>query len=107
MNPLIYIHKGYSWYVPLALLNGKQFNSRNVVYLGDAYGCWVARLFGVKSYRIDDYRKSADAFAKIYRHYSSLGHEFELFCIQRWFILTEYLEAEQLESCISSTQMSY
>lgn len=100
MSPLIYIHKGYSWYVPLALLNGKRFSSGKIIYLAGSYGCWVARLLGVQSCRVDDYRRSADAFGKIYRHHSSLGHEFELFCIQRWFILAEFLEAKQMESCI-------
>ena len=100
MKPLIYIHKGYSWYVPLALLNGTSAYGENIYYLGGRYGCLVARLLGVKSYPISHYLGAADAFGKIYRHHSDLSHDFELFCIQRWFILAEFLEFRKLGSCI-------
>ena len=96
---LVYIHKGYSWYVALALLNGQKFGSGTVHYIGDVFGCWVARCCGARTWPLDRFRKSADAFAKIYRHHSELGEEFELFCIQRWFILTEFMAACGLESC--------
>ena len=100
MNPLIYIHKGYSWYVLLALLNGKSAYGENIYYLGGRYGCLVARLLGVKAYPMSHYLGAADAFGEIYRHHSDLSHDFELFCIQRWFILAEFLESRKLESCI-------
>jgi hypothetical protein len=99
-NSLIYIHKGYSWYVPLALLNGKQFYGRNVHYIGDAYGCFVARMLGVRAHRLRDYHKGADDFAKIYSHHSTLGYDFELFCIQRWFVLLEFLRKQGMDSCV-------
>jgi hypothetical protein len=99
-NSLVYIHKGYSWYVPLALLNGKQFYGRNVHYIGEAYGCFVARLLGVRAHRLRDYHSAADGFAKIYRHHSTLGYEFELFCIQRWFVLLEFLRKQGMDSCV-------
>jgi len=96
---LVYIHKGYSWYVPLALLIGRKFCAGKVHLIGDAFGCWVARLCGVQTWPIKRFRKSADEFAKIYRHHSELGAEFELFCIQRWFILAEFMGACGLDAC--------
>jgi len=86
--------------VPLALLNGKSAYAKNIYYLGGRYGCLVARLLGVKAYPMNHYLGAADAFGKIYRHHSDLSHDFELFCIQRWFILMEFLESRQLEECI-------
>lgn len=99
-NSLIYIHKGYSWYVPLALRNGRRFYGKDVHYIGDAYGCFVARMFGVRAHRLRHYRKAADDFANVYRHHSTLGYEFELFCIQRWFVLLEFLKKTKRDSCI-------
>lgn len=96
---LIYIHKGYSWYVPLALLNGRKFCAAKVYYIGDAFGCWVARRCGAKTWPVRNFYKSADEFAKIYRHHSELGAGFELFCIQRWFILAEFMAACGLDAC--------
>lgn len=100
MGNLVYIHKGYSWYVPLALRNGRRFYGRNVHYIGDAYGCFVARVLGVRAHRLKDYHKSADKFSKIYRHHSNLGYAFELFCIQRWFVLSEFLQTTGMNSCV-------
>jgi len=98
LSDLIYIHKGYSWYAPLALLNGRRFWTGEVHYIGNTYGCWVAWLCGVKAWPIERFRKSADEFARIYRHHSELGAEFELFCIQRWFILAEFMAARRLDA---------
>lgn len=100
MTPLIYIHKGYSWYAPLALCNGRRFANSEVYYLGDRFGCAVARACGANAWSLNDFRSGADRFAKIYHHHSELGFDFELFCIQRWFILADFMEAKGLESCI-------
>jgi hypothetical protein len=99
-NSLVYIHKGYSWYVPLALRNGRRFYGKDVYFIGDAYGCFVARMFGVRAHRLRDYHFAADEFAKVYRHHSTLGYDFELFCIQRWFVLLEFLKKTKRDSCI-------
>ena len=100
MTPLIYIHKGHSWYVPLALCNGRRFAVGDVHYLGDRFGCAVARACGVATWNLHDYRRRADRFAAIYRHHSELGADFEIFCIQRWFMLADFMEARGLDSCI-------
>ena len=99
-DSLVYIHKGYSWYVPLALRNGRRFYGKDVHYIGDAYGCFVARMFGVRAHRLRDFHKAADEFVQVYRHHSTLGYEFELFCIQRWFVLLEFLKKTKRDSCI-------
>ncbi len=44
-----------------------------------------------------DYFKSADDFAKIYKHYSTNPYNYELFCFQRWFVLKEFLENKKYE----------
>jgi hypothetical protein len=71
-----------------------------VHYIGDAYGCFVARMLGVRAHRLRDYHSAADGIAKIYRHHSTLGYEFELFCIQRWFVLLEFLRKKGIDSCV-------
>jgi len=96
----VYIHKGYSWYVPLAIRNGTHFCSGNVYYLGDLYGCGIARLCGAHTARINDYNQSAIAFETVYKHYSTLGAKFELFCIQRWFILRDFMKDTGIKQAI-------
>jgi hypothetical protein len=46
------------------------------------------------------YHKAAVDFANVYRHHSTLGYEFELFCIQRWFVLLEFLKKTRRDSCV-------
>ena len=99
MTDLIYIHKNYSWYLPLALLNGRKFCAGKVHFIGDPFGCWVARLCGATAWPMKHFSTAANEFAKIYRHHSELGVDFELFCIQRWFVLAEFMEVNGLETC--------
>jgi hypothetical protein len=100
MPPIVYIHQGYSWYLPLSLRNGRNFAIGDVHYLGDCFGRSVARACGAKVWNLKNHSASAERFAAIYRHHSELGADFELFCIQRWFILADFLEVNGLESCI-------
>lgn len=86
--------------MPLALRNGRRFYGRDVHYIGDAYGCFVARMLGVRAHRLQNYHAAADEFAKVYRHHSTLGYEFELFCIQRWFVLMEFLKKTGKDCCV-------
>lgn len=46
---------------------------------------------GAEFYNFSDYSKSADEFAKIYKHISSNDYDYELFCFQRWFLISELL----------------
>jgi hypothetical protein len=100
MSNIVYIHKGYSWYIPLALINAKRQALGSVYYIGDYFGCQIARLYGAKSLNISKFNHRANQFAAIYRHHSTLGIDFELFCIQRWFILCEFMEYQKMNQCI-------
>lgn len=99
--PIIYIHRGYSWYLPIVLRNGIDFHGRgNVWFLGDPYANAIARIIGANSAPIKEYQKGAEAFEADYIHESNLGREFELFCLQRWFILLEFMRRQGLDAAI-------
>lgn len=100
MSPIIFIHRGYSWYLPISFSNAKKTYGGNLYFIGDSFACMIARFFGIKSFPIHEYSNDSESFAKIYIHYSSLGEDFELFCIQRWFILSEFLNKQKLNSCL-------
>lgn len=97
--PLIYIHKGYSWYLPLAFSNATARYGGQVVFIGNRLARGVARAFGITPYDIEEVGHGAKNFAASYRHHSSLGQEFELFCIQRWFMLRDFMRANGLDAC--------
>ena len=100
MPPLIYIHQGYSWYIPVCLDNARHFHSGDIVFIGDAFAGKVSRLHGVEYARLSGFLEGARAFQPHYRHHSSLGADFELFCIQRWFILRDFMRARGLSACV-------
>lgn len=73
LTPIIYVHRGYSWYLPIALRNGLNHHPGQVHLLGDPVGLSIARLLGARGHRIEDHMAGAGEFQKIYRHHSSRG----------------------------------
>jgi len=93
--PIVFIHTGYSDYMEYSLRQAKQTNpDAEIILLGDEAN---DRFPFVTHVNIKDYFKSASEFAKIYKHFSTNPYHYELFCIQRWFILKEYMEQNNIE----------
>jgi hypothetical protein len=49
---------------------------------------------------IDHYLNYADNLKKVYRHKSQWGKEFEYVCIERWFVLYEFMEEQGIDHCV-------
>ncbi len=95
---IIFIHKGNSWYLPYALNQVKKSNpNANIILLGDESN---NKYPFIKHFLISDYSKTADSFALIYKHFSTTNYQHELFCIQRWFIWLEFMQAHNLNSAM-------
>jgi len=97
---IVYIHGGYSWYLPIAIKNGRQFAGDNVYFLGDTFGRVVASWLGAQTAKLSSHFESSDEFASHYTHHSTLPVDFELFCIQRWFVLRDFMKAKGLKQCV-------
>lgn len=92
--PIIYIHKGHGDYLEYSLLQARRTNPHSrLILLGDAH---KNRFAFAEHYNLSGCWRAAAKFESIYRHLSLNSHEFELFCIQRWFILEEFLTASNL-----------
>lgn len=97
--PIIFIHQGNSFYLPFSLVQVTQTNPGNPVYLlGNKANGMYSNLVYHKL--ISNYFNKAKAFAPLYQHHSTNPHDYELFCIQRWFVLLEFMEMENLDSCL-------
>lgn len=93
---IIFIHKGNSWYLPYALNQVKKSNpNANIILLGDESN---NKYPFIKHFLISDYSKAAGSFSLIYKHFSTTNYQHELFCIQRWFIWLEFMQAHNLNS---------
>ena len=97
--PIVLIHKDNSDYLPLSLTQVVATNPGNEVYL---IGNNKTRHFNglLKHRRLNDYFKTAAEFAPLFTNLSSNGHDYELFCIQRWFVLHEFMRQNNWERCI-------
>lgn len=101
MNPLpiIFIHKGNSWYLTYTLYQAHVTNPDSPIYLiGDNdtkhFPKWVTHI----SY--SQYDSYSQKLRDVYQHKSILGKDFELLCIERWFVLYEFLVDKQIDNCI-------
>ncbi|MFA5125919.1 MAG: hypothetical protein WC462_02870 [archaeon] len=101
MNPLpiIFIHKGDSFYLKYALINAKKFNpDSRIILLGENITKYPDF---IEYYPISKYNNSALAFRKIYKHMSIVPEEIERFCFERWFLLDEFLTKNRIKKCLT------
>lgn len=97
--PIITIHCGYAPYLVKVLLQAKATNPQaEIVLLGDSL---LKSLSFVRHEKITNYFQSAERFAQHYsdKHMSFNSYGYELLCFQRWFILKEFMQKNNLECC--------
>lgn len=82
MIPVVFVHRGSQEYLSTALCQARQWNPK-VILLGDTSN----KQLGSEHYRYDSLFGRASHFDSLYRHMSTNSRGFELFCIQRWFVL--------------------
>jgi hypothetical protein len=97
--PIIFIHRGSSWYLWHTLRQARITNPESEILLVSdtfepAWGAF-ARHVPIAAH-FDEARR----FASIYRHLSLNGYEYELFCFQRWFALQAVIEQHVSTPCV-------
>ncbi len=92
--PVIFVHRGYQPYVQVALDQALKYN-KEVFLITDS----ETKYCRVPIFSIDEYADLAKKFAQHYLHLSPNPHGFELFCIQRWFILEEFMKKKHIDRC--------
>lgn len=99
--PIIVIHKGDQDYLFACLKQAAYSNPESrIILLGNNLNKIVTSpdfSYKVEHYNIDDYFQSAKEFEKIYKHHSINCPEFELFCIQRWFVINDFIKKQGIE----------
>lgn len=99
MIPIVFIHKGNSTYIYNSLYQLKQTNPLAKVYLiGTAESAVYEPL--IEHIFIDSLSEEASQFATVYKHYSTNSKDFELICIQRWFVLKAFMVQKGIKRCL-------
>ncbi len=95
---LIFIHQGYSDYLPFTLRQARATNPDTPIYLlGDADN---DRFDFLNHIDVSTFSEAVTPFNRVYRHRSTNRQAFELACFQRWFLLRAFMEAAGLEAVL-------
>jgi hypothetical protein len=96
--PIVFIHSSNSDYLKYSLAQAKASNPGSTIYLlGDfSNDCYDF----VEHHLVSEYSEEANALAKVYRHYSTTGIDFELFRFQRWIILRDFAVVHNINRCL-------
>ena len=102
MPPIVFFQQGAPAalsHLNCALLQARWWNpGREIFVIGDAE-CQAALVVpGVEFVPIDSFRSSAGKLREVYLHLSSNSPKFEIFCLERWFVLRDFLHQRQLGS---------
>ncbi|MFA5930742.1 MAG: hypothetical protein WC821_00350 [archaeon] len=98
-KPIIFIHRGDSFYLKYAFECARKYNPHSrIILLGQ--GVKEIPDF-VEYYEISSFSKTLKSFQKIYKHYSYNNEEIERFCIERWIILSEFLRLNKIDNCLT------
>ena len=102
--PIIFIHKGYSDYMEYSLRQAKITNPNSeIILLGDDAN---NKFPFIRHENISNYFATSEKFSSIYKHNSTNPYHYELFCIQRWFVLYEFMSKNDiLESFVIDTDI--
>ena len=93
--PIIFIHKGDSFYLKYALENAKKFNpTSKIILIGDKVTIYPDF---VEYYDMKNFVKYSKEFEKIYVHLNVSNPEIEMFCIKRWLVLLDFMEKIKLK----------
>jgi len=96
--PIVFISRNCPHYVGYALRQAKRHNDGADIHLVSSdpdFSCPPH----VQRHSIAIYSNGADAFAADYVHIAVNPYDFELFCFQRWFILLEFMEQNEIDLC--------
>ena len=108
--PLVFVHQGNRPHLARALAMARTFDpGREVVLIGDDANRALAQSLGVRHVPVDAYSEGARRLDAVYVHRSTLGRDFELACLQRWFSVLEWMERTGTErvACFSSYVLLY
>jgi len=95
---IIFIHRGQADYLEFSLKQALRFNPREKIHLiGDDAVAGYGSL--VQFHPIEAFTAGANEFTTIYEHHCTNPYNFELFCLQRWFILRDFMRQQKIDKC--------
>lgn len=94
----IIVHKGDSYYLPMCLKQLLYTNPDSPVYVIGTEDQKFS--LDIQHFNYFDFYSSAEQFVKIYKHFSTNSHNYELFCFLRWFIIRDFVIKKNIDKFI-------
>lgn len=89
--PIFFIHQKDSFYIKYSINQAKFYNpNTEIIFLSSQIKSMNDNLSNIGIGKLNSW---ADEFMKIYIHLSLLPFDYEYFCFARWFILANYVNA--------------
>jgi hypothetical protein len=96
--PIVFIHQGWFAQFHLALQHARHFHPHSpILHLGDRPYRHAAR-YG-EFVPIKKFKTQLQPIANHYQHFSPNPYRYELFCIQRWFLLLAVMQQRNWDRC--------
>jgi hypothetical protein len=96
--PIVVAHCSNSDYLQYTLAQAKSTNPHSTIYLlGDNDNTEYPF---VEHRMISEYSRGADRFAEVYRHYTTIPVQYDLFWFTRWFVLRDFLSEAGINRCL-------
>ena len=94
--PIVFVHKGDSWYLPYVLRQALFVNNNShVTLISDVKD--NSDIEGLQIFLISDlYTNLVSEFTQLYKHISTNSQNYEIFCWLRWFYLLAYMEKNNI-----------
>ena len=98
--PIIFFHKGNQDFIKYPLWKAKEENPNSrVILLGDQSNKWLGSDGTIEWHDYSLYKEQAqNELVRVYEHYSTNLAHYELICIARWFIISDFMKREKLNS---------
>jgi hypothetical protein len=95
--PVIFMHTGYQDYLVHSMRQAQLWDNK-VILLGDDSNKRMQE--HVEHHLMSDYTDGTQKFSDSYQHMTTGNFEFELFCYNRWVILSNFAEQHSIEKLV-------
>jgi hypothetical protein len=98
--PIVFLHNKKSNFLLPAIYQAKRSNPTSPIYIISSVDAKSFYQPHANFINIDDFFNEARDFEKIYKHLNSNSYAFELICIQRWYVLNEFMKKMQFDKIL-------
>jgi len=98
--PIVFLHNKKSNFLLPAIYQVKKSNPTSPIYIISSTEAKSFYEPHANFINIEDIFNEAHDFEKIYKHLNSNSYAFELICIQRWYVLNEFMKKMQFDQIV-------